>query len=280
MREGNGGDEGEEEIFVIAKIAEGFRVYPVSDRRAGHVVSSDGSQCSCGKSAGSSNGTPARCRHVEVVEACGRRAESAAALGGVAEQGREKTGKRPEGQPAKEANMAGNGSGVVIKRSVSPDGRIDSLSVEVGFPVENLQANEIKTRAENALRLQGEIVDGFLGKARSGNGSPAPEGPRGNGVGDGSIAAEIVRVGGMPGKWGRRLFLTVKTEDRMLRLYGNRKELAGHLHGAGYTESESGIVEGLELSLPCRIMTKLNGNFLNIDRVLPAADNGARGNGR
>ena len=66
----------------------------------------------------------------------------------------------------------------------------------------------------------------------------------------------------------------------MLRLYGSRRELAEQLKAIGFADSEQGIVEGLELSLPCRIVTKLNGNFLNIDRVLPATDNGARGNGR
>ena len=52
---------------------------------------------------------------------------------------------------------------MLLKRSVSPDGRIDSFSVEFSMPVSDIPDGEIKTKAQNVLQLQIEIVGAFLG---------------------------------------------------------------------------------------------------------------------
>ena len=50
---------------------------------------------------------------------------------------------------------------MLIKRSVSPDGRIDSLSVEFDCPVEEQSLEETVGRARKILELQREIVGHF-----------------------------------------------------------------------------------------------------------------------
>ena len=48
-----------------------------------------------------------------------------------------------------------------IKRSVSRDGRIDSLSLEVSYPVESDSTNEIKEGAEELIGVLSNIVNDF-----------------------------------------------------------------------------------------------------------------------
>ena len=168
-------------------------------------------------------------------------------------------------------------SQLTIKRSVSPDGRIDSLSVEVTTPVAELSGPEMATTAKQVLGAQAAIVAEFLAR------TPKPNGQRPNGNGasrqDGespAVPAVVVGVGGMPGKWGRRLFLTIESDGRNLRLFGNRTQLAEHLLAAGWRFTAADITEGLTLDVPCRILTKPtpDGRYLNVEQMLPA------GNGR
>jgi len=51
---------------------------------------------------------------------------------------------------------------MIMKRSVSPDGRIDSISVEFSLPVSGCSNGDIKQRALSTLELQKEIVGAFL----------------------------------------------------------------------------------------------------------------------
>jgi hypothetical protein len=52
---------------------------------------------------------------------------------------------------------------MLVKRSLSPDGRIDSISLEFSFDVREESAGDIKSRALKALKLQTEIVQSFIG---------------------------------------------------------------------------------------------------------------------
>src|SRR5207248_1906263 len=71
-----------------------------------------------------------------------------------------------EGQPSprRRRKPTSNGSAAVmtLKRSVSPDGRIDSLSVELSCPIDQVASADIKARANSMLTLQREIASGFL----------------------------------------------------------------------------------------------------------------------
>src|SRR5262249_39244965 len=126
-----------------------------------------------------------------------------------------------------------NGSAqMLIKRSVSPDGRIDALSVEFSCPVEKVSVKEVESRAEAILKLQNGIVEQFLnGK---GNGSKVEPTRELQETPDESLPARMLSIGGIDGKWGRRLFITVDIGERRLRLYGNRKQLTEHLVAAGF----------------------------------------------
>ena len=63
---------------------------------------------------------------------------------------------------------------MVIKRSVSPDGRIDSLSVEFSCPVGDTSRAEIQRKAEEIIKLQAQIAETF----RTANGNGTTQTPR------------------------------------------------------------------------------------------------------
>jgi hypothetical protein len=160
-------------------------------------------------------------------------------------------------------------SQMLIKRSVSPDGRIDSLSVEFDCPVEEQSLAETVGRARKILELQREIVGQFMHRP-SERSSPSPRQ-------DGATPARMLGVGGLDGKWGRRLFLRFDVRGRPLRLFGAQKQLADSIAAAGFPDLAHNVVEGVRLNLPCRVLMKPSddGRFLNIVKVLPAADNGS-----
>jgi len=157
-----------------------------------------------------------------------------------------------------------------IKRSVSPDGRIDSLSVEFSCPVQEVSAGDIKSKALASLRLQSEIVSSFLKQNGNGNGNnrPAEQKQESNGT----TPATLLGVGGQDGKWGRRLYLNLRSNGQVLRLFGGRKQLQEQLAAAGYADSAEQLYEGMQMNLPCRIITQRSddGNWLNVEQVLPA----------
>jgi hypothetical protein len=163
---------------------------------------------------------------------------------------------------------------MLIKRSVSPDGRIDALSVEFSCPVDQVSAKEVESRAQAILKLQSGIVEQFL----NGKGSRSKPGPELQGNSDESVPARMLSVGGSDGRWGRRLFITVDANGRRLRLYGSRKHLAAQIVAAGFPNLANEVEEGLDLNIPCRVVTKPSedGRFLNIEKVLPEA----KGRGR
>src|SRR5207302_10016801 len=69
----------------------------------------------------------------------------------------------PKPTAQKGTRRSANGSAqMLIKRSVSPDGRIDSVSVEFSMLVADISNGEIKEKASKTLQLQKEIVSAFL----------------------------------------------------------------------------------------------------------------------
>src|SRR5437867_3455415 len=82
----------------------------------------------------------------------------------------------PKPATPKRARRSANGSAqMLIKRSVSPDGRIDSVSVEFSMPVAEISNGEIKDKALKILQLQKEVVGAFL--KLNGQKAPASNGP-------------------------------------------------------------------------------------------------------
>src|SRR5207249_2496310 len=84
----------------------------------------------------------------------------------------------PKPATPKRARRSANGSAqMLIKRSVSPDGRIDSVSVEFSMRVSDISNGEIKDKALKTLQLQKEIVGAFLelnGQKAPANAAPTP----------------------------------------------------------------------------------------------------------
>jgi hypothetical protein len=155
-------------------------------------------------------------------------------------------------------------SQMLIKRSVSPDGRIDSLSVEFDCSVEEQSLEETMVRARKIIELQREIVGQFMRRTSERSVQPARE--------DGATPARMLGVGGLDGKWGRRLFLRFDVRGRPLRLFGAQKQLAESIAAAGFPDLTDDVAEGVRLNLPCRVLMKPSddGRFLNIVKVLPA----------
>jgi len=262
------------ETLVIAMTDEGYRVYSPASPTKFYLVSADldAPACTCPDFQLHRSDPDWRCKHVLAV--ANRLHPQNHELGEPDTEGAEERAQIPEeGRPSprRRTPRATNGSAhMLIKRSVSPDGRIDSLSIEFATPVEKLSVGEIRERADAVLHLQADIVGGFLGthaaesvNGETGNGNGAPEG----------VAAHIVGIAGMNGKFGRRLFLNVQVNGHTLKLFGNRKQLAEAIARAGFPDRSDNIAEGINLNIPCRVITKPSedGRFVNIDTVFPAA---------
>ena len=262
------------EVFVIARNGDGFSVYAAANPKQRYLVSEDedGVHCTCPEFQAHEHDPGWRCKHIlaalrqadgngharDPYEAEERRA--------IQEESREPR-KRKSGTPTPPPAQ------MLLKRSVSPDGRIDSLSVEFATPVPDITGSTIKTQAAAMLAIQSEIVDDFLHRQPKSNGQqPNGDGRLAEEAKSPASPARVVGCGGMDGRWGRRVFLTIEADGKRLRLFGNRKQLGEHLTMAGYPDIAHTLSEGADLDLPCRVITKpsTEGGYINVERLLPA----------
>jgi len=266
------------DMLVIARTDEGFRVYSPADPAKSYIVSGSPKApvCTCAEFQYHEGDPNWRCRHIRAVLAqlnpgLGERSadpDEAAERAAIQAEGSARPEQAARSEPAR------NGvSQMLIKRSVSPDGRIDALSVEFSCPLGNDSAEAVKEQALLTLKLSDEIVASFLEV----NGKPGgqPAGPQSQS--DGSVAARMLSIGGVNTRWGRRLYIAFEANGEKLKLFGSRKRLADALVEAGYPQAAEKIDEGTELNLPCRVTTRPSedGKYTNVERVLPA-----RGGGR
>jgi hypothetical protein len=260
-----------EEALVISRTDEGFRVYAPADPTKSYMVTGNPEQpvCTCPDYQGHEGNPFWRCRHITAVLA----------------QLDTPNGSRPDQYDAEERRAIqeeagapepvrnGTGAQMLLKRSVSPDGKIDSLSVEFSCGVDALTGGDIKSRAGTMLQLQAEIIRGFLG---NGNGAKSAPEPVGGSNGNGAVAAQMLNIGAINTKWGRRLFIGIQSNGQTLKFFGSRKQLADALTAAGYARMAERIDEGMALNVPCRVTTKPSedGRYLNVESVLPPANGG------
>jgi len=264
-----------EETLVISETEGGYRVHAPGNGKRTYLVTPDGDgfECTCGEYLRNAATDPDwQCPHIEAVvrRMTGDDTEGAHDADrydteerrGIQEESRAPRKRKTHAPPASPTQM-------VVKRSMSPDGRIDSLSVEFSSPVESVDADAIKAKARTILNVQADIMQDFLG--RNGKAAtPRPNPPQE--TTEPAVPGRLLRIEGMDGKWGRRLFITVQVNGETTRLFGSRKQLAEQLAGAGFSDIAEKVDEGLDLNLPCKVITKPSpdGRFVNVDRLLPA----------
>lgn len=248
------------EPWIIAETENGHRIHSPTSGGRPYLVTGipDAPQCTCLDYQSHAEDSMWRCKHILAVEARFGDATSRNAI---------ETGSSRFPIPAAQPSVLTRPgqTQMLLKRSVSPDGRIDALSVEFTCPVEEGAAEAIASQAEYLLKLQKRIVERFL------NGTPRARTPAlfAESPAEGQ-SAHLLRIGGADGKWGRRLFFTIQANGQVLRLYGSQKQLAEHLKGAGYLAHAGNVREDVQLGLPCRILTEPGKNgFVKVVKVLP-----------
>lgn len=256
QQQGNG--KAEADFMVVSRTKDGFRVYPALYPSRPHLVSGHLDDLACTCDAFAEDGT---CEHVRAVLQENSDAERV--------EREERRAIQAEGQPTpkQKRNRVRTGAPAVmtLKRSVSPDGRIDSLSVELSCPVGQTPIAEIRSRATDMLKLQSDIARGFLRSNGADHGNQAKKSAAQ------AIPAKMLSIGTSNGKYGPRFFISFQANGQGLKLFGTSKQLVQAIVGAGFDYSEEDIAEGVYLNLPCRVTTKpsADGRYINIDRVFP-----------
>src|SRR5207302_8306044 len=261
-------ERAERDVFVITAAEEGWRVRSARNPSRFYLVSVNGTglQCACPDFQQHAPQDPAwRCKHVLAVQdhqaktgAADPQTENELAEERAAVQA-EGSGEvqRPNGEPS--------AAQMLIKRSISPDGRIDSISIEFAFAVFNATVSQIRDRAAKTLKLQTEIVKGFLNggnaKANSGRRSQPPAHNT-----NGATFARLLDVGVTNGQYGERLYLNVAVNGRRARFFGSANEIARAISTAGERVYATAIEPGMRLNLPCLVLTKesADGRYLNV----------------
>lgn len=256
-----------EETFVINETTEGIRIFSPTGSGRPFLVRGipDEPICSCLDFQKHSDDPEWRCKHILAV--LSSRKTELDADGSYESEERDAIQDEAQVDVKKAPSPENGASQMLLKRSISPDGHIDALSVEFSCPVEHVSVRDITSRAAQMLNLQREIVDRFL----NGNHQNSHPGPTRRGGADDPLPAEMINIGGMNGKWGRRLFIRFAVNGQILMRFGNQKQLAECITAAGFPEVAAHVGEGVCLNLPCRVITKpsKNSRFLDIDKVLP-----------
>jgi hypothetical protein len=283
-------ERAENGALVASKTDEGFRVYSLHNPGQIYLVRQEGERwtCTCPDFETHKTDTTWRCKHILAVAPWPQSPTPAAPdPSGETPAYALSPATPPEKPPTskgktRRAIEPGPPALMLIKRSVSPDGRIDSVSVEFSMPVSGNKEDEIKAKAVKTLQLQREIVASFL--TVNGHMVPAASAPSvpptpTNGGNGSPVFARMLDIGKMNGRWGERLYITFQVDGRRCRLFGSSKQLATHLGSAGYEIDPQGIEDGLRLNLPCRVITKPSddGKYLNVEKVFPLKGNTPKG---
>lgn len=263
------------ETLIISKADEGFRVYSPTNVSKVYLVSGlpEVPTCTCPDFQHHRTDPEWRCKHVLAVLRRLEESRPAQTISSSAEEEFAREAKEVPEHDAEEPEETERGlPQMVIKRSVSPDGRIDALSVEFSLPVDGNSADMVEAKARGIIELQRRIIGHFTPEGRN---TPAgstqahePETP------SEALPARMVEIGGMDGRWGRRLFITVEANGRRLRVFGSQQQLAEHISAAGFPELTHHITEGTHLDIPCRVTTRpsRDGRYVNVEKVLPAPE--------
>lgn len=166
---------------------------------------------------------------------------------------------------------------MVIKRSVSPDRKIDSLSVEFTLPMTGLVPQQVHDSAMRAMTCQEDIVESFLADQVRSDDHHANGANGANGTD--ALPATLRDVSGMQTKWGWRYFINVEVNGRTYRLFGRRNELGEQLSKAGLGQLASQIDKGRVLNARCLAVLgdSEDGRYTNVVELRPAGRQQQRG---
>jgi hypothetical protein len=301
------------ETLVIAPTEGGFRVYNPANITHLYMVSGipELPKCNCPDFETHQSDPEWRCKHIFAVlnQMVKHQGPKPATESPQVPERKESALTASEPTEKKKSRGPRNGhSQMLIKRSISPDGYIDSLSVEFMTPVDSGAVEAVKEYAQKILKLQSEIAEEFLKANGNGNmrnhalgknngkgpansnaesstegdaRSPSQQEAKGaNGSADNAVPAQLLNIAGMDTKAGWTTFINVQVNGITAKLFGDKQELAKHITDAGFAGVADRMTQGMLLNLPCRVITKRSqdGKYLNIEKVLPAKP--LEGNGR
>ena len=150
-------ERAERDVFVITAAEQGWRVRSARNPSKYYLVSANGTelQCACPDFQAHATEDPTwRCKHVLAVQ--DHQAKTGAAdpqtecelaeeRAAVQTEGSVEVVQRPNGEPS--------AAQMLIKRSISPDGRIDSISIEFTLPLSEATVSQIRDRAAKTPRI-------------------------------------------------------------------------------------------------------------------------------
>jgi len=186
----------EKELFVISPADDGWRVRSAHNPSQHYLVSGDGEglRCDCPDFETHSEDPNWSCKHMLAVQNYQTKTQDHEKREAKREsyEHPERAAIQTETVPQRESTTEKSQAQMLVKRSLSPDGRIDSISLEFSFDVREERAGDIKSRALKALKLQTDIVESFLGSVKSNS--------RGNGhsnarQANGAVAARMLDLG-------------------------------------------------------------------------------------
>ena len=259
--------------LVVNPGEDGFQVYePENPSRVFQVTGgADNPQCTCADFKWKGREGGYRCAHIDAVfRHLGYDGGRQSAAAHPAHDGR---GGRTVPAPGQTTSHNGGGpASMTLKRSVSPDGRINSLSLEFTLPADVDGAPDLESQVLEILDRQDAIVAEYLDR-HGGNG----QADAGQPAGDGAVPATLKDVGGMQTRYGFRYFINVEAGNRSYKLFGTRQQLEKHLKSVG--EHNARIAKGAPLNVPCRAVLEESddGRYLNVVEILPQD---GRGSGR
>ena len=258
------------EPLVITKAGDAWNVRSAANPSQSYEVSPDGDglACSCPDfQTHFEEDVQWQCKHVLAVQDYLARNDASAPSDGETYIDEERAAIQTE--TATELQNGEPRGQMLVKRSLSPDGRIDSISIEFSFDLIKETAAKLKARALKALKLQTEIAEGFLAQKKANSKANGAEAANG----DGTIFGRLLDIGYMNGQYGMRYFLNVEVSGKRARLFGSQKQLAVAISAAGREVSPLQIEPGFRLNWPCRVLTEpsRDGRFLNVTQVLPVS---------
>ena len=231
-----------------------YRVYDANMQGAVATVTVQGDtlDCSCGGRVRAEPGMSRPCDHLRTI----------------LERLPEEHGA--SGQPA---SLKQRGCQLLLKRSVSPDGRIDALSVELSTDVDPRDRDLLVRQGEYLLGLQERLAQTFMAEQAGAKSEPqrngavrshAPALPESRDLP--GQPARALSVGAMDTRYGRRFFLQVEVDGKRCRFFGSRAKVAKALGDAGYPIEPEALYDGLEVGIDCRARTEKSkdGRYTNV----------------